>query len=309
MPTKNSVDPISSGMARLRVDDGSSKSASKRSALGSMMQQELKDIPASSPYTQDDGSWNTVTSNKRPSAKQPPPQTGNGNRQRTISFVEPPRPARASPGKSSIYEPRNRQSTFIKQSCLPVGDRNPDLLEIEQQANRSKIYHKDEFRPGMIIRGVLHEQDYIATSSKSNITILDKNRSDTRYGPICTKWRKMIVLKLFEDHYTAIPLFTHNGKGLENKRAPDEFVSIRDHRAKEDAPRLSRHKPLRTATIKDGIELFSVKSTAHITYALPRKYNLPIIKEGELLKGSLNNLIYLFNKYAPRELPGVVRDA
>ncbi|KAL9002652.1 MAG: hypothetical protein Q9188_004432 [Gyalolechia gomerana] len=270
-----------------------------------MMQEELNNASTSNPPPHDHETWETVSSKRAP-AKQPPLQPTSGNRQRTVSFIEPPRPAKANPGKSSIYEPRNKPNTYMKQSCLPVEDRDPDLLE--QQANGSKVYHKSEYRPGMIIRGLLHEQDYIATSSKSSITIIDKNRTDSRLGPIYTKWRKMIVLKLFEDHYTAIPLFTHNGKGLVNKNAPEEFVSIRDHRTKEETPRLSTHKPLKTATMNNGIELYSNKSTAHITYALPRKYDIPIVKEGELLKASLNNLIYLFNRYAPKEIAGVPRD-
>lgn len=154
----------------------------------------------------------------------------------------------------------------------------------------------------MIIRAILHEQDYIATSKGSNITITDRNRTNSRYGPICTKWRKMIVLSKFEDHYLAIPLFTHNGNGLANKARPEEFVSIVDHRFKGDAPRQSRHDPLETEIISDGIELFDIKSTAHVTYALSRKYDLPVIKEGYLKKKSTNHLIGLFNHYAPRKL-------
>lgn len=157
----------------------------------------------------------------------------------------------------------------MKQDCLPVGERDLDLLEL--QFNRVKVYDKSEFRAGVIICALLHEQDYIVTSSKSSITTMDKNRTDSRLGPIYSKWRKMIVLKLNEDHYTAIPLFTHNGKGLEHKTAKDEYVSIRDHRAKDVTPQLSSHKPLRTASISNRVELFSPLSTAHITYALPRK--------------------------------------
>ncbi|KAL8940759.1 MAG: hypothetical protein Q9216_002639 [Gyalolechia sp. 2 TL-2023] len=304
MPTKNGVDPLSSRVAGMRLDGRSSASASKQSNLGSMMQQELHNAPTSYPAPHGDETWETVSSKRAP-AKQPPLQTTSGNRQR-LSFIEPPRPARATPGKSSIYEPRNKQNAHMKQSCLPAADRDPDLLEL--QSNGAKVYAKSEYRPGMIIRGLLHEQDYVATSSKSSLTMIDKHRTDSRLGPIYTKWRKMIVLKLFEDHYTAIPLFTHNGKGLVNKSAPEEFVSIKDHRSTDDTPRLSVHKPLRTANINNGIELFSVKSTAHITYALPRKYDIPIVKEGDLLKASLNNLIYLFNRYAPKEIQGYPRD-
>lgn len=168
------------------------------------------------------------------------------------------------------------------------------------ELNSGRIYPKDEFRPGMIIRGILHEQDYIAASSGSNITITYRNRTESRFGPICTKWRKMIVLCMFQDHYTAVPIFTHNGNDLMYKKKPEEYISIKDHRTKDEVPPQNRHGYLVTENINADIELSDVNIKAHITYSLPRKYDLPIKKEGSLMTDSLNRLITLFNYYAPR---------
>ena len=169
--------------------------------------------------------WTTITNSK---PQKPLPASGNGKRQRTITFADPQKrkgpPSAASQARRSIYAQPAKAESYLKQSCLPLEERDADLLEIER--NKGRVYKKRAYRPGMIVRGLLHEQDYIATSKGSNITISDRNRTDSRYGPICIKWRKMIILGIFQDHYTAIPLFTHNGNGLANKQCPDEFVSI-----------------------------------------------------------------------------------
>ncbi|KAL8666849.1 MAG: hypothetical protein Q9202_001089 [Teloschistes flavicans] len=243
------------------------------------------------------GTWTSVQRTKPPALERGPQQTSSRSRHSLTPFGGPPSAA-AQARRQAVVPPRIKAGSHYKQSCLPVNERDPELLQIELNAGR--IYRKEEFRPGMIIRGILHEQDYIAASSGSNITITDRNRTESRYGPICTKWRKMIVLCIYQDHYSAIPLFTHNGNGLMYKKKPEEFISIKDHRARADVPPQNRNGYLVTEKINHGIDLFDVKSTAHVTYALARKYDLPIIKEGSLTRDSLNHLITLFNYYAPR---------
>ncbi|KAL8870168.1 MAG: hypothetical protein Q9174_003723 [Haloplaca sp. 1 TL-2023] len=243
--------------------------------------------------------WSTVTNIK---PQKPKPVSGNGNKQRTITFANPQKrqgpPSAASQARRSIYAQPAKEEAYHKQSCLPLEERDADLVEIE--LNKGRVYKKREYRPGMIVRGLLHEQDYVATSKGSNITISERNRTDSRFGPICTKWRKMIVLGIFQDHYTAIPLFTHNGNGLANKQCPDEFVSIQDHRVKGKSAQQSKHKPLTTETINSGIDLFDVKSAAHVTYTLSRKFDLPVVMEGCLDRRSLNRLVDLFKLYSPQ---------
>ncbi|KAL8964142.1 MAG: hypothetical protein Q9183_004665 [Haloplaca sp. 2 TL-2023] len=253
----------------------------------------------SRPARVEEEKWTTITNNK---PQKPGPVNGNGNRQRAITFADPQKrqgpPSAASQARRSIYAQPAKADSNLKQPCPPIEERDPDLVEIER--NKGRVYKKYEYRPGMIVRGVLHEQDYIATSKGSNITISDRNRTDSRYGPICTKWRKMIVLGIFQDHYTAIPLFTHNGNGLANKQCPDEFVTIKDHRVKGNSPRQSKHEPLVTEVINSGVDLFDVKSAAHVTYTLSRKFELPVIMEGCLDRRSLNRLVELFKQYAPK---------
>lgn len=74
------------------------------------------------------------------------------------------------------------------------------------------------FQRGLIIRGPLHEQDYQGAAEQSTFTVADKNVTDSRFGPIYTKVRKMIVVECYADHYIAVPCFTHNGHGLTKVR-------------------------------------------------------------------------------------------
>lgn len=234
-------------------------------------------IPPGQEQEETDG-WQTVSRKGAVSWADLPPQ------QRKV-------PSTTTGPRHSAYSPPNKP--YLKQSCLPREEQDKDLLEIED-------LKKDDFKPGMIIRALLHEQDYEASSSRSNITVADKYRSSTKFGPIYTKCRKMIVLALYEDHYTAIPVFTHNGNGLDRKNKPEEFISIKDHRAKFECPPLSLNGQLVTDYMYQGTQLFDVKSTAHVTYALSRKYDLPCVKEGCLTKKSSNFLIKLFRTYAPQ---------
>ncbi len=290
MPSSRQVDSLSSGMGSLKV--GSSKPA-RPGNVASMFDKRQLNAKESQPSIPEDGF--TTVSHAKTRTVEKPTMRNYGNRQSP--------PSAAAQSRRAAYDPPTKASSHYKQSCLPSDQRDPLLAEIE--ANRGKDFHKSQFKPGMIIRGMLHEQDYKATSTGSNITIIDKDaryRSETKFGAVFTKYRKMIVLALFEDHYLAIPLFTHNGNGLAYKANPDEFVSIHDHRRPGASVKQSNHAPLRTEVLNEGIQFFDVKSTAHVTYALSRRYDLPIVFEGFLSKPSTNRLVDLFMKYAPKYL-------
>ncbi|KAI4203414.1 MAG: hypothetical protein LQ350_001935 [Teloschistes chrysophthalmus] len=258
------------------------------------------DVPL--PVPEGGEGWKCVQRGKPSNAGKVFSQNSERNRQPIRPFGGPPSAA-AQARRQAQDPPRGKGGSYYKQSCLPVEERRQSL--VEQEAYQGSVFKKNFFRPGMIVRGILHEQDHIATSRGSNITISERNHTDSRYGPICTKFRKMIILTLHHDNYTAIPLFTHNGQGLAFKPNPEEFVSSRDHRAREQSPPQSKHEPLDTEIMDKGIDLIDVKSTAHFTYSLSRRYELPVVHEGELKKNSLNRLIDLFHMYSS---PKKVRD-
>ena len=164
------------------------------------------------------------------------------------------------------------------------------------------VFPASFYRPGVIIRAPLHEQDYM--TANSTVTVPD-NRSITpsEFGNIHTKYRKMIVVACFAKHYIAVPLFTHNGRGLVNKKA-NEYVSIRDHRNESRTFRaLSQYKPLTTEHMNDGTRILDVLTTAHITYPHSKHYACKVVHEGHLDTGSINHLVTLFNTFAPKAVP------
>ncbi len=198
-----------------------------------------------------------------------------------------------------MYSNRGRALSNYKQSCLPVNERDPVLAALER--NKGSKLSKEMFRPGMIIRGAHHEEDFTGGGpGASDASVADKHRTDSKFGPIFTKYRKMIVVALYHDHYVAVPLYTHNGKGLEKKPKPDEFVSVQDHRLPGTCKALSVHQPIVTEQVNAGVDNFHPKSTAHFTYPVSRKYGLPVIVEGQVRKVSLASLATLVNTYSTR---------
>ncbi|KAL9578841.1 MAG: hypothetical protein Q9212_005462 [Teloschistes hypoglaucus] len=304
MPLQDTAGQLRSGMASMNLVGDRSSRASKVGNINRLFDTE-KIVPPSNqlkaqlPVPERNEGWKCVQRGKPSNAEKVFSQNSERNRQPIRPFGGPPSAA-AQARRQAQEPPKGKGGSYYKQSCLPVEERRQDL--VEQEAYQGITFRKDFFRPGMIIRGILHEQDHIATSTGSNITISERNFTDSRYGPICTKFRKMIIISLHHDHYTAIPLFTHNGNGLAFKPNPEEFVSIKDHRAREKCPPQSNHKPLETETINNGIELIDAKSTAHFTYSLSRRYGLPVVHEGQLKKSSLNLLIDLFYLYTPKKV-------
>ncbi|KAL8845485.1 MAG: hypothetical protein Q9176_000121 [Flavoplaca citrina] len=195
-----------------------------------------------------------------------------------------------------------------------IPDPENDLFRQRRQANQFIRIPAENYKLGMIIRAPLHEQDSavarrpgagtagssVATAA-SEATKAEHYRTESRMGTIFTKQRKMIVVALHTDHYVAIPLYTHNGRGLVNQRQPEEFVSVKDHRYKEEFVKLSKHDPLVTEMVRDGIDLFDTKSTAHLAYPVSRRYTLPVVHEGHLRSSSLRILVTLYNRYAEVE--------
>ena len=77
---------------------------------------------------------------------------------------------------------------------------------------------------------------------------------------------------------------------------------MQDHRSKAPFKALSRHGSLLTEILKEGVDPYLVLTTAHITYPLSRRYDLPVVHEGHLRKESTKLLVSLFRKYAPKTL-------
>ncbi|KAI4097800.1 MAG: hypothetical protein LQ344_000072 [Seirophora lacunosa] len=213
----------------------------------------------------------------------------------------------AAVSRATSYRPYQRPPS---QSRSHVPDPMTDWLRIRREANQGVRLRKDEYKLGMIIRAPLHEQDSrgdaraLGSSSSvgsnaSEATLAEKYTTPSRFGAIFTKYRKMIVVACHQDNYVAIPLYTHNGNGLVYKARPDEFVSVKDHRDKdEEWQPLSRWKPLVTEYVREGIDIFERKTTAHLAYPVSRSYRLPVVKEGFLKGSSAKAMRDLYERFA-----------
>lgn len=151
---------------------------------------------------------------------------------------------------------------------------------------------KEAYQTGMIVRAAIHEPN-LDQISRSTITVNDRTVTETAYGLVTSKMRKLIIIALHEDHYIAVPLYTHNGHGLTRKFKPNEYISVRDHRRRGPFTALSVHKPLVTEHLNTDIALFDPVTTAHITYPVSRPYILPVIHEGSLEHESTQGLLDL----------------
>ena len=147
---------------------------------------------------------------------------------------------------------------------------------------------------GMIIRAAVHEQVFNDTPGWVGLGD-DIHSVISKCGQIYSKVRWMIVVAVYENHYLTIPLYTHNGRGLDNKceQAKKEYVSVRDDRHRDNFDSLSRHRKL-TAEMKRGSTLLSRKTVAHLTAPVTRRYGLLVEQQGNLDRDSMRRLTKLW---------------
>ena len=220
----------------------------------------------------------------------------------TVKYSRGSKASVAGAARLHVYAERPKPSSIYKESCIPVADRDSALMAV-QNSKGVKI-PKEKYHPGMLIRAAMHEPDLnqggAASSNITTTTVADAYRTDSKFGPIHTKVRKAIIIALYQDHYLAVPLFTHNGNGLLHKVKPEEFISVRDHRHHGNFKTQSKHGVLATEHLNAGVKPLHEKSTAHITYPISRKYDLPVVHEGHLATEATHHLVKLFNMYAPK---------
>lgn len=127
--------------------------------------------------------------------------------------------------QSAISRQIPRSAAWVSQSRGNGGQSiYPQSFKNGNRNTIKKLYGKDFYQPGLIIRADLHEEDFktarpAITATKTNnapsCTVeVSANRSERN---VHTKERKMIVLACYARHYICIPLYSHEGQGLKNK--------------------------------------------------------------------------------------------
>lgn len=102
--------------------------------------------------------------------------------------------------RADAYELPHKAPSVYRSSVYVSVNGTPDL-----KSTRVQKLTKHLFKPGMIIRALVHEQDFHGTVGGSTITVANKYTTESRLGLIHSQFRKLIVLALHEIHYLTIP--------------------------------------------------------------------------------------------------------
>ncbi|KAI1387693.1 uncharacterized protein F4822DRAFT_444292 [Hypoxylon trugodes] len=150
------------------------------------------------------------------------------------------------------------------------------------------------YQVGVIFSAPVHS----ATSSEEPYILYDDpNLTATPYGTICSKFRKMIVIKLFSEHIQCLPIYSYNGLGLEGKeKFAQEHVSIRDIDDRYPEPKEGPHEELHAYRDKEYKETFiKGKSVVKLTEIYCHRFDAPATIEGRLdgYNGSKRRLLQL----------------
>ncbi|KAF5976936.1 hypothetical protein FCOIX_6800 [Fusarium coicis] len=108
--------------------------------------------------------------------------------------------------------------------------------------------HKlNKLGPGAIISAPFHSQNRDDKVSTTNY-----HTAVSGFGPIYSKYRKMITIEIWGDHAVCLPIYSYNGKGLENRGGMvDEYMDIRDIDDEEPEEGDTPHKPLMAIRSQD----------------------------------------------------------
>ncbi|KAH7381013.1 hypothetical protein BKA64DRAFT_647846 [Cadophora sp. MPI-SDFR-AT-0126] len=133
-------------------------------------------------------------------------------------------------GAMPLVQGHNDQSMHSQHCIGGLNQRPTDMF-----------HHKSDFEPGVVFSAVTHEHHY----RQDRIDRSNANQTETKFGITNSKFRKFVVLSRFEHHVIALPILTHEGRGLSSKRHKDEFISVRDRIAQASAaPAESKHGTL-----------------------------------------------------------------
>lgn len=156
-------------------------------------------------------------------------------------------------------------------------------------------HDRSSLPPGTIISAPVHSQ-----SSYDLVNPDDPNHSLTGFGPVLSKYRKMVVVEVWNEHCICIPMYSYGGKGITNNRsrsASSEYVDIRDIND-EDGQELTQteHPPLLGMRDNDWpcTNAFINKSSIlKVTETIPHHFNQRCSIEGRLRDEDVSRLIGL----------------
>ncbi|KAH7185758.1 uncharacterized protein B0J16DRAFT_320525 [Fusarium flagelliforme] len=142
-------------------------------------------------------------------------------------------------------------------------------------------HSRHDLKRGTIISAPFHSQ-----YRQDTVSTLDLNTGVSAFGPVYSKYRKMIIIETWAEHVVCLPIFTYNGNGLEMRQGMvEEYMDVRDVDDECPAPPQTPYEPL--IAIRDekwlGRNTFIagkavVKLTEKTTHSLSQKCSI----EGKL---------------------------
>ena len=233
---------------------------------------------------------------------------------------ERPNSMASTNSKVSKYLPKSDRS-YPKPAASEYSisyKRTPNQPPMEQAGFREYApFLKSEFTIGTIVRRNVHEPDYMGpavpafapgSQASQTSTLVSKSgkgfkehRSDGDFGPIYSEDRYFIVVSLCNVTYYAIPLYTHDKKGLANVAEKEDWVSVQDHRKPDSCQQQSAHMPLRTTIMNPDAKILDPVTTAWLPYAIPIRYTVPVAYQGRLDEESAKRARSLFLQYLGSE--------
>ncbi|XXG95617.1 hypothetical protein Hte_001885 [Hypoxylon texense] len=207
-------------------------------------------------------------------------------------WVSPPNPRRRIRRmKRSDYRPSNRdlvvsQKRWSAASTTMYGHGVSFLRDTDI---KNPV---DAYRPGVVFSAPFHTS---TTLDEAYVKSDDPNLTASPFGTICSKYRKLIVLNTYGEHCTVLPIYTHNGKGLDGKKFVAEFITIRDRYDRKPAPEEGLYPGIyavRNSTFTG--KFIGGRSCVKLTETCSHRYDAMATMEGMLDEVSMERLIDLF---------------
>ncbi|KLU88615.1 hypothetical protein MAPG_07600 [Magnaporthiopsis poae ATCC 64411] len=170
-----------------------------------------------------------------------------------------------------------------------------------------EVVDRSRCLPGIVFETAYH------TAMASSAGASADNLTETTRGYVYTKYRKFVILEKHATHIQALPIYTHNGTGLDRKRQFEhEFVCVRDR----DCP-ADKHEP------EEGVHgtLFGIrepgfkatfiggravlKLTEMVSFSIHASGGLVARVEGRLEDDSLRKLACLVHSVRAKRLEDV----
>lgn len=164
--------------------------------------------------------------------------------------------------------------------------------------NRVKVMTPEICVVGDVFRAAVHEQD-LSDVPGWNGPVDDNHTFATNAGAVYSKVRWMIVVAVYRTHYNAIPLYTHNKNGLENKpeEVKEEYASVHDSRVRRGGfENQSPNNPVLDASMFANTTILHGKTVAHMTAHVQRKFGLYVEEQGRLTKKAAQDLVTMYRE-------------